>query len=141
MYEQVEKPKKNKSRAIANSVVNKKNEVKQEKRLEDNREKKHNDVVQLGKNGKKKAAMERNANKKAKAQSMGDRSYNNLCDYRSGWIKRNNITAQNVKDFRKTYSKGIRGHASGNNNDGEQGNTTEDCKAYKSWHTTQFGWS
>lgn len=96
-------------------------------------------VIQLGKLGKKKAAIERNKNKKSKTQSLGDRSYNNLCAYRPGWVRSNNITAQNVADFRKTYKHGIRGHSSGDNTMGEQDNTKEDCLAYKSWHTKTFG--
>ena len=97
-------------------------------------------VVQLGKESRKKAATERNKNKKAKTQSLGDRSYNNLCAYRAGWVRDNEITAGMVAEFRKTYASGIRGHASGDNNQGEQDNTTNDCLAYKSWHTKKYGW-
>ncbi len=97
------------------------------------------DVAQLGKKSAKAAATARNADKKAKTQSLGDRSYNNLCAYRPGWVRKNDITAAKVAAFRKTYSNGIRGHASGDNSQGEQGNTTADCLAYKSWHTTTYG--
>lgn len=96
-------------------------------------------VVQLGKDSKKRAATERNANKKAKEQSQGDRSYNNICAYRPGWVRMNDITADKVAAFRKTYKNGIRGHASGDNNQGEQENTKTDCLAYKSWHTKTYG--
>jgi hypothetical protein len=89
-------------------------------------------VVQLkggkGKGGKKSAAQQ---------QSKAQRSFNNLCAYRSGWIKRNDITLELVTRFIKEcpYPAGIRGHSSGDNSQGEQDNTRDDCLAYKSWHT------
>ncbi|BAY19480.1 hypothetical protein NIES21_53430 [Anabaenopsis circularis NIES-21] len=103
------------------------------------KQKEPNKIAQFGKKKTKEAATKRNANKKQKAQSLGDRSYNNLVAYRSGWVKKNGITAEDVKEFRKSYKHGIRGHSSGDNNQGEQGNTTEDCLAYKSWHTREKG--
>ena len=76
----------------------------------------------------------------AKKQSKAARSFNNLCAYRSGWVKRNDITLETVTAFIKTHPEGIRGHASGDNSQGEQDNTTLDCLAYKSWHTGLYGW-
>ena len=141
MYEQVEKPKEDKSRVVANSVAQKKDKAKQGVGFVDNRVSNMNVVTQLGKKSAKKAATARNAAKPQKAAAQGDKSFANLCAYRAGWVRDNNITADNVKDFRKTYPSGIRGHASGKSGDGEQGNTTADCTAYKSWHTKKYGWS
>lgn len=77
--------------------------------------------------------------KKQKEQSQSARSYNNLYDYRPGWVRDNNITEAKVKEFLKTYEfKKIRGHASGDNSKGEQDVTTRDLNAYKSWHTRRY---
>jgi hypothetical protein len=78
----------------------------------------------------------------AKKQSKAQRSFNNLTAYRSGWIKRNDISLETVTAFIKDcpYPNGIRGHASGDNSQGEQDNTTNDCLAYKAWHTGKWGW-
>lgn len=89
-------------------------------------------VTQLAKGGNKK--------KKEQKQSLADRSYVNLCAYRPGWVRQNDINAQHVKDFIKTYRSGIRGHHSGSSQDGEQQNTTNDCIAFKSWFKTNYGW-
>ncbi len=101
-------------------------------------------VAQPKKLGKMRAGMQSGkanpANKNAKQASKADRSFNNLKDYRPLWVTQNGITALHVRDFVKSYKWGIRGHASGDNSQGEQGNTTEDCKAYKGWHTRLHGW-
>lgn len=77
----------------------------------------------------------------AQEQHRENQSWTNLQDYRSGWVKRNDITEQDVKEFLKTYDPGkIRGHASGDNSQGEQGNTTTDLNAFKSWYTKKYGW-
>ena len=79
----------------------------------------------------------------AQAQSKAARSFNNICHYRSGWVKRNNITEQTVADFIDDgHPQGIRGHSSGDNSMGEQDNTTNDCLAYKHWHESHplWGW-
>ena len=92
-------------------------------------------MIQL-KGGGKKGGKKGSA---AAKQSKAARSYNNLCAYRPGWVRKNNITLADVTNFIKTYSSGIRGHASGDNSQGEQDNTKNDCLAYKSWHTTRYG--
>lgn len=79
--------------------------------------------------------------RKQKEQSNSARSFNNLKDYRPGWVRKNNITEDTVREFLKTYEHGkIRGHASGDNSQGEQAVTIRDLSAYKSWHTGQYGW-
>ncbi len=90
------------------------------------------EVTQLVKKKKK---------KKEEVQSLADRSYNNLCHYRPGWVRKNGITSEHVRAFIKTYKSGIRGHHSGTSQDKEQQNTTNDCLAFKSWFTTNYGWS
>ncbi len=76
----------------------------------------------------------------ARRPSKAERSLENLKDYRPSWLTQNGITAQHLRDFGKVYAWGIRGHASGDNQQGEQKTTTDDCKAYKSWHTRLYGW-
>lgn len=77
----------------------------------------------------------------AQAQSKAARSFNNICHYRSGWVKRNDITEKRISDFIDDgHPQGIRGHSSGDNSMGEQDNTTNDCLAYKRWHEGQWGW-
>ncbi len=111
-----------------------------------------NDIAQLmakpvvqakKKNGKMRQGMASGKNKKgskAAKQSNADRSYNNMKDYRPGWVRRNNITASMVAEFiKKSHVKKIRGHASGDNSKKEQDNTTNDLNAYKSWHTRRYG--
>lgn len=93
-------------------------------------------LVQLkGGGGKKKGG------KTPKKKESGvDRSYNNLGAYRPGWVRKNNVTREHIAAFQKTYKSGIRGHASGTSEDKEQGNTTTDCNAFKSWFTGLYGW-
>jgi hypothetical protein len=68
-------------------------------------------------------------------------SWQNMQDYRPGWIKRNDITEARVENFCSTYeNKRIRGHGSGDNSQGEQDVTTFDLGAYKLWHEAQWGW-
>jgi len=67
-------------------------------------------------------------------------SWGNMQAYRPGWIKKNGITEDLVKEFCREMGRKIRGHASGDSSQGEQDNTKEDLTAYKSWHTTKYGW-
>ena len=76
----------------------------------------------------------------AEVQSKAQRSFNNICAYRAGWVRKNDISLATVTAFIRTYPSGIRGHASGDNSQGEQGNTTADCLAYRSWHRGIYGW-
>lgn len=79
--------------------------------------------------------------KKVKKVHQENQSWTNLKAYRPGWVSRNGITETDVKQFVKQYSaRKIRGHASGDNSQGEQGNTTTDLNAFKSWYTTNYGW-
>jgi hypothetical protein len=60
--------------------------------------------------------------------------------YRPGWVRKNDITEQQVRSY---VSGGgtIRGHHSGDPSQGEGPNTPGDLLAFKSWFTTQHGWS
>jgi hypothetical protein len=79
-------------------------------------------------------------NKETQAQHVQKSSFDNLNDYRSGWVNRNNITAERVREFCAQYEhKRIRGHASGDNTQAEQEVTKRDLKAYRSWHTEHYG--
>jgi len=80
--------------------------------------------------------------KKKKVEHQENQSWTNLKAYRPGWVRDNAITEGHVKAFLKTYGpRKIRGHASGDNSQGEQGNTTTDLNAFKSWFTDQYGWT
>ena len=82
----------------------------------------------------------RKKEKERKVVHEENKSWKNMQDYRPGWIKRNNITEETVKEFCGQYEhRTIRGHGSGDNSQGEQENTTRDLNAYKSWHTKTFG--
>lgn len=69
-------------------------------------------------------------------------SWSNLKCYRPGWVRKNAITEERVKEYCGTGGR-IRGHCSstGNKDDGEQDNTKVDLLAFKSWHTTKYGWA
>jgi hypothetical protein len=94
-------------------------------------------VVQLARGAKKGAKKSAKKSAAAQQQSKAQRSYNNLCAYRPGWVRNNDITLALVTRFIRDcpYPNGIRGHASGDNSQGEQAKTTNDCLAYKAWHT------
>ena len=78
--------------------------------------------------------------KAADKVSGAQRSLNNIMAYRGGWCKKNDIDLAKMQAFIKTYPSGIRGHASADSSKKEQGNTTTDCDAYKSWHRGIYGW-
>lgn len=79
--------------------------------------------------------------KKQKEQSKNARSFNNLKYYRPLWVTRNDVSEETVKEFLKGYLPGkIRGHASGDNSQGEQKVTQDDLTAYRHWHTRTYGW-
>jgi hypothetical protein len=73
------------------------------------------------------------------AAHQESRAWTNLKAYRGSWVTDNNITESQVKKFCKSTGRTIRGHASGDNSKGEQGNTTEDLGVFKTWFTQQYG--
>ena len=69
-----------------------------------------------------------------------NQSWTNLNYYRSNWVSDNNIMEGQVKKFCRDTKLRIRGHHSGDNSKGEQGNTTQDLIVFKSWFTQNYGW-
>ena len=67
-------------------------------------------------------------------------AWENLKAYRSGWVKRNNITESDVQSYVGGGGK-IRGHHSGDPSQGEGPNTPTDLLAFKSWYTGLHGWA
>ncbi len=79
--------------------------------------------------------------KETKTKREESSSWENMQRYRPGWVKKNDITEEKVQAFCKQYDqRRIRGHHSEDQSQQEHENTTEDLKAYKSWHTKLYGW-
>ena len=83
-----------------------------------------------------------NLRKKAEEKKVvhqENQSWTNLKYYRPNWVSDNDISEGQVKKFCKDTKQKIRGHHSGDNSKGEQGNTTDDLNVFKSWFTQQYG--
>jgi hypothetical protein len=80
----------------------------------------------------------KNATIKVAKQQRQVTTYENLKCYRPGWVKKNGITEEHVKE----WGGKIHGHCSSSSDkdSGEQERTKTDLAAFKSWFTTNYGW-
>ena len=93
---------------------------------------KHNSSCPANKNFNK------NANIKVAKQQRQVTTFENLKCYRPGWVRRNNITEEHVRE----WGGRIHGHCSSaaDKDEGEQERTKTDLAAFKSWFTQHYGW-
>jgi hypothetical protein len=152
MYEQVEKSKENRGKSVANSIAQKKSNVKQDFGFVDNRfgsvtQRKlelgfdNSPMQYVKKNGKQQAGMPAKSKHgtKEKQQSKAQRAFNAFQSYRSDFFSSNNVTVGQVNQYFIEGNK-LHGHgsSSGGKDSGENQATKDDANNFVGWWRKKY---